>query len=98
MCQECWDFNGTKKKKKKAKKVVRDRCREVRKVPFFCPPRHCDNCSHSSKHVGGSLAGVARAAMVGGRSGERRGEEEQMAQNSQGLFQESSAFTAHILT
>lgn len=34
----------------------------------------------------------------GGRPQRRRREEEQMVKNSQGLFQESSAFTAHILT
>lgn len=34
----------------------------------------------------------------GGRPQWRRREDEQMVRNSQGLFQESSAFTAHILT
>lgn len=84
-------------KKKKDKKGCPRQVQKSKKSPFP-PPRHCDNCSSSCKHVGGSLAGVARPEMVGGRSGERRGEEEQMAENSQGLFQESSVFTAHILT
>lgn len=57
-------------------------------------------CSPSCKHVGGSLARVVRAVMVvGGCAGEgEEGRGEQMVKNSQGLFQESSVFTAHILT
>lgn len=48
-------------------------------------------------NVGESAAAVARTSMVGGHCGATE-EKQQMVLNSQGLFRESSAFTAHIPT